>query len=793
MKAIIMAGGEGTRLRPLTCSKPKPMVSMMNRPVMSYIIDLLKKYNITEIGVTLQYMPEEIRSYYGDGKTLGVNLTYFVEETPLGTAGSVKNAEDFLTEDFLVISGDALTDIDLNKAIEFHQNRQSDATLVLQTVDNPLEYGVVVTADDGKIIKFIEKPAWSEVISDAANTGIYILNPKVLKLFNKGEMFDFSKDLFPVLLSRHLPMYGYVADGYWCDIGDLSAYIDCHNDILDNRVKLNFAGNMLGTGLWLGDNAVIESGAVIEPPLYIGSNTIIKNGAKILPYTVIGDNCTIGSYSTLKKSIILNNVNIGRSVEIRGAVLCDKVNAKSGCSVYENAVIGQSTDIGESSIIKPGIKIWPCKTIEDATEVNVNLIWGAKYSKFLFSDRGISGEINIDITPEFASRLGATIAAANKSKKIGLGCDETKSSEMLKASFAAGILSAGSSVYDLGNCILPATRMAVRFYGLGGAVHLTTISSEGINKLEIAVLDKYGANIIRIEERKIENLFAREDFARCDSENIGNIIKIDNYKLYFERELINFANIKTNKRIIIQTNSYLVKETLSNILSEIGVDFSFGNASMKQKGDIAAIIDDKAEELTLIDEDFTLINRDKYFLLTSLILLKTKSDRILYAPVSVSGKLEEMALHYGGKVIRTKHSPHDVMNSIILSEDIEQFRMNYDGIYGLLKILEYISRWNIELHGLVGELPKYYISKKDIEVSSDFKGRVIKSLIEENSNSKLELTEGVKVYIDGGWALVLPHNDKPMCRIITEGFSEEYAESITDIFEEKVKNIINKR
>jgi len=239
VKAIIMAGGEGSRLRPLTCNRPKPMVPVLNRPVMAYCLDLLKQHGISEIGVTLQYLPQAIQDYFGDGSDFGVRLHYFVEETPLGTAGSVKNAAAFLDETFVVVSGDALTDLDLSQAIAFHRNRGAAGTLVLTRVDCPLEYGVVITAPEGQIVQFLEKPSWSEVFSDTVNTGIYVLEPEVLDYFAPGQKFDFSQDLFPLLLREKKPLFGLVLSGYWCDIGIAQSDIAQHIlDYLDSALKI---------------------------------------------------------------------------------------------------------------------------------------------------------------------------------------------------------------------------------------------------------------------------------------------------------------------------------------------------------------------------------------------------------------------------------------------------------------------------------------------------------------------------------------------------------------------------
>jgi len=225
MRAVLMAGGSGTRLRPLTCDLPKPMVPILNRPIAEHIINLLKRHNITEIIATLHYLPDALRDYFQDGSGFGVQMNYAVEdEQPLGTAGCVKNIEELLDDTFLVISGDSITDFDLSAAIAFHRDKGSRATLILTRVPNPMEFGVVITDENQKISRFLEKPSTSEIFSDTVNTGTYILEPEVLEYLPANEESDFSKDLFPLLLERQEPMYGYIAEGYWCDVGHLDAY-----------------------------------------------------------------------------------------------------------------------------------------------------------------------------------------------------------------------------------------------------------------------------------------------------------------------------------------------------------------------------------------------------------------------------------------------------------------------------------------------------------------------------------------------------------------------------------------
>jgi mannose-1-phosphate guanylyltransferase/phosphomannomutase len=291
MKGIIMAGGEGSRLRPLTCDLPKPMVPVMNKPVMAYSIELLRRHGIREIGVTLQYRPEQIMDYFQDGADYGVNLHYYIEETPLGTAGSVKNSGDFLDQPFVVISGDSLTDINLEEAIAFHKRKGSKATLVLKRVDVPLEYGVVVTDESNAIVRFLEKPNWGEVFSDTVNTGIYILEPEVLDYFEAGKKFDFSQDLFPMLLNDGQPMYGYISNRYWCDIGNSYTYLSAHYDMLSAKVNHTFETNQNHKDVHIGKGVKIDSKAVLQGPCYIGDYSRIEKGAIIGPYTVIGKHC----------------------------------------------------------------------------------------------------------------------------------------------------------------------------------------------------------------------------------------------------------------------------------------------------------------------------------------------------------------------------------------------------------------------------------------------------------------------------------------------------------------------
>src|SRR5436305_3668923 len=290
MKAVIMAGGEGTRLRPLTSNSPKPMLPLANRPMMEHIVRLLKAHGLAEIVVTLAFLPQAIRTYFGDGSEFGVRMVYATEETPLGTAGSVRNAMAELNERFLVISGDVLTDFDLSEIVRFHDDSKALATIGLKAMDNPLEFGIVITREDGSIERFLEKPTWGQVFSDTINTGIYVLEPEIFEAIPGSEVVDFSSDVFPKLLDAGKPLFGYVAEGYWEDVGNLEAYVRAHRDVLDSKVTVDVPGFRLSEGVWLGEGAEIDPDATIDGPAVIRAYSRVEAGAHLHQYFAVGLN-----------------------------------------------------------------------------------------------------------------------------------------------------------------------------------------------------------------------------------------------------------------------------------------------------------------------------------------------------------------------------------------------------------------------------------------------------------------------------------------------------------------------
>ena len=374
MKVVIMAGGFGTRLRPLTCNTPKPMVPLMNRPMMHHIVTLLKKHGITDLIGSLFYSPEAITSYFGDGKALGVRMDYFRAEADYGTAGSVRLATEGLHERVLIISGDILTDFDLTSALRFHEANNAKATIVLTHAKNPLQFGVVITRDDGRVSRFLEKPSWGEVFSDTINTGIYILEPDVLELIPKREEFDFSKDLFPLLLRQDAGLYGHIAEGYWRDIGNLKEYQDAHIDALNGVVQLEISGTR-HESLWIGEGTRYNPQTIqVSGSVVIGKNCTIGDNV-ILSNTVIGDNCVIGPGATLTNSVVWNDVVMGHSVDLSMDVIGSRCSIGEKAVIADNVFISDGCWIGRGAHLSSNIKLWPEKNVEEGAVLTRSLVW----------------------------------------------------------------------------------------------------------------------------------------------------------------------------------------------------------------------------------------------------------------------------------------------------------------------------------------------------------------------------------------------------------------------------------
>ncbi len=369
MKAVIMAGGKGTRLRPLTSNQPKPMIPIANTPCMEHIVRLLERYGFDDILVTLEFMPEVIQDYFGDGSKWGVKMEYSIEEEPLGTAGSVKYVEDRLTERFVVVSGDALTDVDLDQAVALHEERGAEVTLVLKKVEDPSGFGIVVVDDEGRVTEFLEKPDPDEVFSYTANTGIYIVEPGVLQDIPEGQEYDWSKELFPKLLQEERPIYGYVMESYWEDIGDIEQYMSAQRDVLDGKVRgIQPPGEQPREGVYVGSGAEVDDEG-LEGPVVLGDNVRVASGARIGPYSVVAPDVSIETGASVARSTVAEGTSIGEGADLDGALVGRSCKVGDRARLLEGSAIGDEVEVGEGATISAGVSVFPNESVERGAEI----------------------------------------------------------------------------------------------------------------------------------------------------------------------------------------------------------------------------------------------------------------------------------------------------------------------------------------------------------------------------------------------------------------------------------------
>lgn len=830
MKAVVMAGGEGTRLRPLTSNQPKPMVHLVNKPVIEHIFELLKKHDFTDTVVTLQFLPQLIKNYFGDGSDMGLNISYSIEDSPLGTAGSVKKAEAHLNETFIVISGDALTDIDLTEVIKFHKKKKAIATIALKQVENPLEFGIVITDKKGRIERFLEKPSWGEVFSDTINTGIYVLEPEVFDYIPENTKFDFSKELFPMLLKDGKPLYGCVVSGYWCDIGNLNQYREAHTDVLDRQVKTKISGIKMLKDIWIEEGANVHPSAELKGPLAIGQNARIEENAKIGKYSVIGDNVIVGKGARLRRAIVGDNSYVGERADLVGSVVGRNCDVKKSARVLEKVVIGDECIIGENAVINHDVKIYPFKTIDPSATINQSLIWESRGVHTLFGKKGVSGLINIDITPSLATLMAMAYGTTlPKGSQVAVSRDYGSACRMIKGAILAGLNASGVYCQDLRTAPAPVNRFCVQSTRCVGGVHVK-IAPFDSQTIEINFFDSDGTDVDEGTQRKIERYFYREDLRRVFYSEVGDVSFPARTTEFYTDGLLKNINknaIREKKfKLIIDYSYGGASLILPYILGKLGCNVVSLNAftgekkplsteeNLKQsikelasniklfKADFGVFIDSGSEKVFYVDEKGKYIEPETaLFLMIDLFAKHEKRKGKIAVPLSVSDIAEQIAEENGRRIVRSKVSKQAIMDAAT-KRDVSfagtegggyvfpHFLAAYDAVMTLCKFLEYMAKADKPLSKLVGELPKCYLAQDNTYCPWDYKGLVMRRLVERAKGKKLELLDGVKVIDSDRWALVLPDPEEPVFRVFAEADSKARAQAEVKNYVSFINNIV---
>lgn len=826
-KAVLMAGGFGTRLRPLTMTIPKPMVPIVNIPIMEHVINLLKRYRIKEIVTLLYFQPDVITEYFKDGSKFDVDIKYVLATADYGTAGAVKNAYQYLNERFIVISGDVLTDFNLEEAIDFHLSKNSLATILLTRVNVPLQYGIVITDKEGRIVRFLEKPSWGEVFSDTINTGIYILEPEVLELIPYQSEFDFSKDLFPIMLRNKMPLYGFIADGYWKDIGNLEEYQNGQMDALKGYVKVEYKGIKRGN-LIVGNNCKIAPNVKFNGKVVVGDNTIIDDFTEITD-SVIGSNVKIGKGVRLKGVTIWDNVRIGSFSELTDDVVCFDSTIGESVTIGENVYISVGCTIGNNVTISPNVKLWPLKHIEDGAKLSRSLVQEEKWQRELFTGARISGISNYEIHPEFGAKLGMAIGMTfGKNSKIIASRDPDRVSRIIKRSITAGLASVGVNVNDLQTTSIPQTRQELRTGKYSGGIHVRR-SPRNPDKTDIIIFSSDGRDISLSIAKSIERYFFGEDIKRVHFSEVGQLYYPERTnEIYINRYMdsLDVEAIRKRRFKILMDYSYGLASTifpiiLGNLNAETLSLHDYVDAMkhqpmpegkviespeacqiMKSLGyELGFIIEPGAEKILVIDNRGVLYPPQRLLSIVTKLFLETNKhnkDYKIAVTIVASGEIEKIASEYGVEVIRIKNS-HSAMMEATRDEKVKfvggvwggyiftDFLFASDGMYSIGKILEMLAKTNYSLQQLDEMLPRRFQHTIVVDCPWELKGKIIRRAMEFSEGYERQLVEGVKIFKNGDSVLLYPDLEKPEFLIIGESDNYETAVALSKKFQSYVQ------
>ncbi len=828
MKAVVMAGGFGTRIQPLTHARPKPMLPVINRPMMENTMITLRDLGITDFIVLLYFKPEVIQDHFGDGSAFGMNISYVIPDDDYGTAGAVKLAQEHIGDDnFIIISGDLVTDFDFQKIFDYHKQKKSKLTITLTSVENPLEFGVVIANEEGKIEKFLEKPSWGEVFSDTINTGIYVIEPEILEYIPKGENFDFAKDLFPILMREGVELIAGNAQGYWRDVGNPDSYREAHEDIMSGRVDFRMPGEMtkFPDGILYSDAPyTLDDSVEIIGNVVLGKNVTIGQRSK-LKNIVISDNVEIGEDSKISNSVIWENVNIGKGTKIDNAVICNNNIIGKNSKMTAGIILAEGCEIGELVTVEKDVTIWPDKNIDSASIVSSNVILGSKYKNSIFENGMVVGKSNVELSCEMSGKLAEAFGAQLPvGSTVLIARDHHKSSRMLKRAFVGGMLAAGVNVIDLKS--MPSSVMRhdlSRNSEYVGGIYFKQVREDTTS----TVITLYNDEALKINSdlaKKIEKAFFKETFRRVDFSQIGRVSEshriqeCTDYKtsmeVSFQKRLFSCVDCRVavdmmhgtagevfpfvlndlNIENVILNNFYdahrlanfksLVKHSVGDmekIVTGLKLDAGFLLYPFGQRLDIVC---NKGTLLTMQDSLLVVLE------LMNIEASKEGKKRIFlptWAPDMV--KFDHLDIEYGKyadfKAEQLKQ--YDLIATTDGNFAFTEFSLYRDSMYAAIKILEMLVKYEVKLSDLVAKTENFYHTQTKIECSQALKGKMMRKFLEDAKEKRSSSLDGVKIWEnDTDWILMIPDQYDEHLNIYIQAQNDVAGEAIYDMYSAKI-------
>ena len=755
MKAVIMAGGEGSRLRPMTCTVPKPMVKLCGRPVSEYILDLLAKHGCTEAVFTLRYLGGQIEKHFG-GEYKGISLEFSYEKQPLGTAGCVKKAlEKDFDGDILIISGDAMCDFDLTAALAYHKKMRAGATIITKRVADPREYGCVI-AKDGLVAGFSEKPSFSGAVSDFVNTGVYVLSGRVLELIPDNTEFDFSRNVFPLMLEREMRLAAFEERGYWCDIGDFSSYKRCQIDMLKGRVRCEF------------DRTLPEiQGVSLKKPCFVGENVSIGVGTAIEAGCVIGDNVTIGRGCKLRDTVVLDGAFLSDRTKCNGGIVCENAVMERGSAVYEDAVLGGGSVLGEDGVLEPDVKVWSTKTVPKGTRLKQDLKYGKKPAKEM-DEKGVSGETNSDITPSFMTTLGSAAEAVFGDRAI-VSCGVGNAAAVLKACFCAGFSGAGGKIIDCGVTSMPALIHLSRVMNARGMVHI-----ESTSKTRITALNKGGLPLTRVQERKLEAALNRGDYRSAEWDGFGEIKSFKNASLLYSGMLEAASDFSCRYNVRVSCNNPLITAAAAVPFKKIsnpkGESLTVNISRDGTRAELFVNEREKADFVKLV----TIVGAD---------VMGKGFD--VAVPMEFPSVMEEVGKSTGRAVHRFYRCTNDNSDKRARETAATQPFL-FDGLVLALNALEIITASYMTLGRFLERMPQLATENRFLQIKCPPQ-RILSRLADGTTGTG----EGIFLGEEGNRVLLRSNRRGDGLFLFAESYSQEAAKALCDSVEKRVRALLD--
>lgn len=816
MQAVVMAGGAGTRLRPLTTAVPKALLPIIDQPMLTWVLRLLEQHGTDRCIVTLQHQASVVLKYFSTDVAERMNLRFVTEPKPLGTAGSVRYAETWLdpAEDVVIIAGDCLTDINLTELMTRHRESGADLTLALARRTDPRNYGVVTTESDGRVLSIVEKPTWGEVADDRVSTGIYVVSPRVLQGIPADESVDWAHDVIPTLLRDGAAVFAFGLDGYWEDIGSFTSYVQAQRDVLDGRVQGSVDAFEVASGVLIATGAEVSPDARLLPPVYVGPFAKIEDDAVVGPYSVIGTNALIRPRAVVDHSILHPNVFVGQDAELAGAIVGRAAEIRRAVRVLTGAVIADGSTVMEGAVIGTDVMVYPGKTIGEGSVVDESVVWETASQRQVFTDGRVSGIVNVDMTPERIVRLAAAFATTlPKGATVTVGRDHSRAARSLNRALAGSLTAAGMTIRDLRAVPTPLIRNDTARYSEGGVILRTTPGRP--DSLDVQFLNSRGAEIDAGRRDAIERIYTRREFRRPLPSDIGDIRTphrvLDDYTLDVESVVDMEAIRRTRPRIVLDAGGGPAIGVLSSLMGRLGLDALTLGTALEESGAadpparrdaalhrlsglvvssgarIGARIGPAGERLSIVDERGRVMDDGRCLLVMLDLMASHRHEGVIAVPVTTSRLAEQVAAYHGVAIRRigegaTALATAGADPSVILAGDgrgrfvIPALGPGPDAACALMTLLALMADADLPLSGLDERIPATSVVSESVPLAWHRRAAAMRAVRAAGADLRLDTTDGIRVIEpDDSWCLVLPEDGQASMTLFAEAQDTENA------------------